>query len=514
MKTFLKNFAMLAVLPLLAITCDKSDVDDPDTPDTPTEFEAPVVSTSSDNVVIDLDRADETALTISWTAAAESGVKYDLLIVKENQDAFAADGFRLTETDVLKHDFTNNELQEMLETKFEAKSGETVALKAVVYATSVDDDSIDGVTSEETKFSVTSDIQQIVFPDKLYMKGGATPGGWDTATILSGGGAEGIYTAENVELRFGKLEDGKGFKFFVDPVEGYPFYGQSTALDAQFGDVALFASENDGDSQFYPLKADYKSGVYSIGIDLNALKLTLTKTGDVDEFDPEAHIYIVGNNMEHGWDLSEATALAPVAGQTDVFEGHDIMLKKDCNFKFARYNWAKEYIRDAAASNYWTLTERGTDDTMFVPADADADFKAGKYTVRVDLNAKSVTLTLTEATEAQPDPIYIMGDTGGAENTGSTLNWDFKAENELAWIAENVYEGTFYLVPEDRFKFTLDKNWSGAVRDINAAEYWTLCKDGSDNRFVPKEADPSFVAGNYVVNVNLNTNKVTLTKVE
>ena len=37
--------------------------------------------------------------------------------------------------------------------------------------------------------------------------------------------------------------------------------------------------------------------------------LTLTRTGDVTEFDPETALYILGDNMENGWDMVEANAL-------------------------------------------------------------------------------------------------------------------------------------------------------------------------------------------------------------
>ncbi len=152
------------------------------------------------------------------------------------------------------------------------------------------------------------------------MKGGACEYGWDKAIELPQGDA-GTYTAENVVLKFGKPADNKGFKFYVEENGSYPFYGQK--IDGEFGQIQTFAIANDGDSQFYPLQYDYTSGIYTVHVDLNTMLLTLTRTGDVTEFDPETALYILGDNMENGWDMVEANALLLVG--ENIYEKHQYL---------------------------------------------------------------------------------------------------------------------------------------------------------------------------------------------
>ena len=355
------------------------------------ELTAPVLTVSEEEITLDANKADREALKFSWTAASvvtrSSSVEYDLYLNIEGEDLFKGIKREWGGEADLTISFTHEELNDLIITTFGGKSGERFAFRACVYA-HTDNYLIEDKTSEEVAFAATAYAAEVVKPASLWMKGGACEYGWDKAIELPQGDA-GTYTAENVVLKFGKPADNKGFKFYIEENGSYPFYGQK--IDGEFGQIQTFAIANDGDSQFYPLQYDYTSGIYTVHVDLNTMLLTLTRTGDVTEFDPETALYILGDNMENGWDMVEANALLLVG--ENIYENTNIYLKPESSFKFYFYDWT-EYIRDEAAGEYWTLMKKGGDDgdIRFIPGDQ--GLGEGYYTVRVDLNLSRNAVSL------------------------------------------------------------------------------------------------------------------------
>lgn len=364
-------------------------------------------------------------------------------------------------------------------------------------------------TSAQKAFTAGLPAAEVVFPEALYMKGGACPGGWDTATVMAKS-ANGVYEASDVTLLFGKPEDGKGFKFFVSE-EPYPFYGQDNAEGAAFGDIKVFASENDGDSQFYPLQHEYTSGVYTIKVDLNTLKLTLTKTADV--FEPSKPFYVFGEGLDKNWEMVDELKLSEI--EKNIFEGHNIHIYKNSSFKFDNEDWT-EYQRDDAAGEYWTVKAKvDGEDIRFIPKDSDPDFKDGKYTVRLDLNTMKVTLTLTEAdpvVESQyPTSLYMSGGFNGwaLEQLDKIADGKFQKEN----VQMNLDNG-----PDDPkghgIKFFENADWSGQwgpKEDWEHTDYrgWELASYPDAPQFYPALA--GFQSGVYTILVDFTTMTLTLT---
>ena len=153
------------------------------------------------------------------------------------------------------------------------------------------------------------------------------------------------------------------------------------------------------------MQYDYTSGIYTVYVDLNKMTLTLTRTGDVAEFDPETALYILGDDMENGWNMVEANALLPVG--ENIYENTNIYLKPESRFKFDFHDWT-EYIRDETTDEYWTLKKKGDGDgdIRFIPGDQ--GFSEGYYTVRVDLNTLKVTLTGGTA-PSYPETLFLFG---------------------------------------------------------------------------------------------------------
>ena len=498
MNRFFKLFAAAAIV-ASAAGCTPQDPEDDQQGNTPTTdvLSAPELTAT----------ASEGSISFTWTSGtienSKLDVDYTLYVGKAGSDLFDA-GVPF-ETEGLSHKIEGDEYTNLLN-DMGCQSGGTVDMIAIVTATAGNETK----TSAQKAFTAGLPAAEVVFPEALYMKGGACPGGWDTATVMAKS-ANGVYEASDVTLLFGKLEDGKGFKFFVSE-EPYPFYGQDNTEGAAFGDIKVFASENDGDSQFYPLQYEYTSGIYTIKVDLNTLKLTLTKTADV--FEPSKPFYVYGEGLDKNWEMVDELKLSEI--EKNIFEGHDIHIYKNSSFKFDNEDWT-EYQRDDAAGEYWTVKAKvDGEDIRFIPKDSDPDFKDGKYTVRLDLNTMKVTLTLTEADpviESQyPTTLYMSGGFNGwaLEQLDMIADGKFQKEN----VQMNLDNG-----PDDPkghgIKFFENSDWSeewGPAGNFESENYrgWELKKYGKDApQFYPQWM--GMTSGVYTILVDFTTNTLTLT---
>ena len=451
--------------------------------------------------------ATEGSVAFVWTSGtienSELNVDYTLYVGKAGEDlfekgvSFDVDGLTYT---------INGESYTALLTDMGCQSGATIDMIAAVTAVAGEETK----TSAQRSFTAGLPAAEVVLPEALYMKGGACPGEWTTATVLNKT-AEGVYEATEVTLMFGKPADGKGFKFFVSE-EPYPFYGQDNSAGAAFGDIKVFATENDGDSQFYPLQHEYVSAVYTINVNLNTMKLTLTKTADI--YEPQIPFFVYGEGLDYNWDMNEALKLSEI--EPNVFEGHDIHLYKTSSFKFDNAEWT-EYQRDETAGDYWTVKAKvAGEDIRFIPGDSDPAFKNGKYTVRLDLNTMKVTLTLTEADPVvesnYPTTLFASGGFNGWSMMELTRIEDgkFQAEN----IQLNLDNG-----PDDPkghgIKFFESSDWSGEwgpAGDFETENYrgWELKRYGSNApQFYPQWM--GLTSGVYTILVDFTTNTLTLT---
>lgn len=215
MKRFFKFFAAAAIVATAAGCAPENPQEGPQGNDPKEDvLSAPELTAT----------ASEGSIAFTWTSGTIEGseldVNYTLYVGKAGSDLFE-DGVTFEEAG-LSYTINGEEYTALLN-DMGCQSGGTVDMIAVVTATSGKDTK----TSAQAEFTAGLPDAEVILPETLNMKGGACPGGWDTATVLAKT-AEGIYEATEVTLLFGKPEDGKGFKFFVSE-EAYPFYGQDTA---------------------------------------------------------------------------------------------------------------------------------------------------------------------------------------------------------------------------------------------------------------------------------------------
>lgn len=502
MKTIETIKAVLVTLALaLAVACGKTPQPDPNPKPVDPEFTNPVLSIASEGE----------GLRFSWTASCNVStvkVDYDLYYAPETVDLFTY-GKKVSCASSLSKTISVDELTKVLTEEFECRRGSDVKIKAVVYATSTQNK-----TSNIENILYHVKDAEIVKPENLYMTGGALDDAWAIRVQLPKT-AEGVYEATNVELRFGKAADNKGFKLFVDAESWYPFYGQSLADGSAFGDVAMFSSEADGDSQFYPLNNGYTSGKYTVNVNLNTLKLVLTRTGDIEEFDPDKAIFIVGDGLDKPWELVQGNALSLVSGT--LYSIERIHILKDAKFKFSTNGWAKEYVRKEGATSYYTAVEKTGDigDVRFEVSVNDPAFKSGTYKVTLDTASGVVTVDLVEA-DVEKKCLYMFGPATVAE-------WDTSKFIEMPETSEGVYvaEGVEINVgsanPDDPkgngFKFSASRGWEvqyGAKENFETGyRGWELGEPSNDAfQFYPLLM--SMQSGTYTVTVDLNNNTVSL----
>lgn len=108
------------------------------------------------------------------------------------------------------------------------------------------------------------------------------------------------------------------------------------------------------------------------------------------------------------------------------------------SFKFYYSDWT-EFIRDASASDYWTMKRKGGGDIRFVPSEA--ELGAGIYRVRVDVSTMCVSLTLVEAEPVYPERLFLFGP--AAEAGWSPDNFIPFIVSNTAWLTEYGAAGSF-----------------------------------------------------------------------
>lgn len=230
------------------------------------------------------------------------------------------------------------------------------------------------------------------------MTGEATPGGWDIRTYLNKI-AENEWEATGIQMNF--ADEYKGFKIFASADGWWPWYGQKP--DGEFGDLIQIddqeASDANGDPQFYPQRFGYTSGVYTINLNLNTMKLTLTK-----EIDYSTALSMNGAATPGGWD--SRTYLPKKADNEWEATGVQLNLDEPTN-GFKIYSSADgwwPYYGQKPGSTFGDVISvdealndelnQTTGDPQFYPQPA--GYTSGRYTINLNLNTMKLTLTKEE----------------------------------------------------------------------------------------------------------------------
>lgn len=228
--------------------------------------------------------------------------------------------------------------------------------------------------------------------------------------------------------------------------------------------------------------------------------------------DVEENMYIIGDATQAKWDLANAQ---PMIKSTDgkTF-GMTVHLEANQPFKFVNgKDWGTNYSYYAEYPDYQFNSGINSANLLVSKSTgtySDYKFKVsetGDYYVTLDLN--NMRIYVNKAGAATYDKLYVIGSATQAE-------WDLTKAIPLT-KSENGFEYSgICLITSDgtkEFKFVTNNtadNWNQDQFVKGATENDIVKYSGADNKWVFTNEQ----SGNYKITVNLNTMRVTFTKLE
>ena len=227
--------------------------------------------------------------------------------------------------------------------------------------------------------------------------------------------------------------------------------------------------------------------------------------------DVEENMYIIGDATQAKWELAKAQ---PMIKSTDgkTF-GMTVHLEANQPFKFVNgtnyntnYSYYAEYKdyqfnSNINSANLLVSKSLGLNDYKFTVSET------GDYYVTLDLN--NMRIYVNKAAATTYDKLYVIGSATQAE-------WDLTKAIPLT-KSENGFEYSgICLITSDgtkEFKFVTNNtadNWNQDQFVKGATENDIVKYSGADNKWVFSKEQ----SGNYKITVNLNTMRVTFTKLE
>lgn len=516
MKT---RFALMALLAAATLAgCQKQESQQTpggdQTPPPAGSIVAPVLTASAPNVVLTEETASQVALTLTWTAASQDiQVKYDLYANLASRDLFT-NAQKITTSAPLSHSFTGETLNQLMAA---LNATEATDIQFGVYVTASGHDS---KLSNVAKVKVTPYTKTFVFPTALYVIGTATPYQWDLSKALQmTASSQGIYTAQNLSLRTEPLANNQSIKFaFSRDGSDKRFAGQAPA--GAFGDITVV--ETGEGYEFFPARSNYTNGQYTVTVNLNTMKLTLTRTGDLPREDLPDKLYMLGGCFTWGWTFT-GTTLDKVSD--NVYEAGNVQMnfnESDPN----NPNGFKIFLGVDKWSPYFAMTDDSANGNVKIQYVENSDvpqfypgkigYASGVYKIQMNFNTNVATFTLTgDVSPTEPDVLYLHG---GCFNPA----WAFSNDLVLSKTSSGVYEGDITIVAAeswDGFKIWTDQNWTksyGAsaesthdniiIVDVNKYKEDTGAEDA---QVYPVTL--GYQPGTYHFTLNLKTMRLTMT---
>lgn len=227
---------------------------------------------------------------------------------------------------------------------------------------------------------IDDDVQELVV-EHLYILGSATKSGWSLDAMEEFSKNGNIFTWE------GPLTEGGEFRF---PMQRDWWPCLMIADDRE-----TLVKGNSDDEKVGLAKGETpldESGIYKIVCDIDQMKVSFTKTGEIAA--PEFPVlFIIGDATPYGWTttMTDENQLKPEdPSKLNVLSWTgDLIAEK--TFKFlTKADWIPCWNRDASAAEYWTLFYRENYDQ---PDDNFAVQENGTYKVVIDLDNTTISCT-------------------------------------------------------------------------------------------------------------------------
>lgn len=525
-KTLFLTCGAMALAMLAALSCTKEEepAGTPGQDGTSTELTAPALSADKETVTLTADAADQTALTLEWTAAkageTDAEATYALYINLSSKDIFTTP-YTKDLGSGLSASFTNAELNAILVDELGAEAGKATDIQVMVYATPADEE-LEAVQSNKVALNVTSYVEPVVFPEALVAAGSAIGSNDRSKGVTISKTGEGVYKAENVKIW---TSNDAALKFYPDDETSEWCVVAKTSEDYKDMTVEVeYVKAPEGGDIYVSRITDFAFGAYTVEVNLTAGTLTLTRTADVNVSDLELpeELYMRGDalaDIKWDWPVSKENALKKTADK--VYEAKGIRLDfggdGTMGFNvFTGYEADNPMLGMAATSTNGNIVIAlaATGEDRFRPGTI--GYEGGIYDIKMDFNNSTMTLT------AGNDPYEgAMGLQGGA--VGS---WDLPTpEYYIPKIGDNEWEasgivlnfenegGGFYVLAKYNEWYP---HYGQLSSDSDEFGKMTIVNDDAHKTEL---GDPTFYPGNfgyesgtYTINVNTETMKVTLTK--
>jgi len=228
----------------------------------------------------------------------------------------------------------------------------------------------------------------------MTMLGTATPGGWDSRTLLP---VKNDHEWEATGVALTLVDDYSSIKIFASEDGWLPWYGQAAGKD--FGVLVKVESDEQsaalGDPQIYPFRSGYKSGTYTVNVNTETMRLTLTLEDGGKDL--STAMSALGTAMPGGWDTrTYLYKKSDVEWESDSVE---LTLVDDySSIKiFASADGWLPWYGQAAGKDFGALVKVESDEQSAALGDPQIyPFRSGytSGTYRIRLNTETMRLTL------------------------------------------------------------------------------------------------------------------------
>jgi len=407
-RSYMPVLRFLLGLVLLAGWSCKSTEPTPVIVDTPL-----VMKSSTDSLVLNQRRSNNTALEFTWTTGSNKGtgaaISYQLQLDKKD-NRFAAP----VKTDMGKvtysKKYTEAELNELLVGQLKLAPGTPAEIQARIVAV-VSDNSVVPDTTQPVTIRVTpyTPVSQT-----LYLLGDAAPNGWDNAKATP------LTADANDATTFvyqGLLKAGE-FKFITKLGEWLPAYQKGTD-----GKLVLRTGSDQPDDKF----TIAKTGSYTVTVNLVDLTIVIKELAAP----PYSRLWIVGDATPNGWNIDAPNEMRRDPSDPFVFTYNEVLKAGDFKIPTATGNWGGDFYMPLV--NNQPFTERGV--KLVTGGNPDNKWKvtkAGPY--KITLNLRDLTIDIKEFTPYSK--LWMVGD-------ATPNGWNIDAPTEMTADVANPYVFTY-----------------------------------------------------------------------
>ena len=366
---------------------------------------------------------------------------------------------------------------------------------------------------ESGRYRVTFDLEHWTMsaeylggyaPEKLFIVGSATAGGWslDNATELTAvDGVDGAYTWT------GYLSKGT-FKANTVKDFGAPFYRPSSP-DCEISESGITATDvvytSDPDDQWNVVTA----GNYKIDINIKNLTISAEYLGDPGKRPiVTSTMYILGDASPNSWDINAPTPLEMRSEGVFVYEGH--LFAGSLQATIVSGDWNVPFI--LPLTNGCKITLSGVENDGFDYLVDHTNMwqveEAGSYRLTFDLNNWTIKAENADIPDIpEPDKLYMIG-------SATDGSWNLDRATEFTPVAgvDGGYTWTGYL-SKGTFKACTIKDFSAPFYRPSSSECY-ISESGITAADVVYTTSPDdqwnvVTAGNYKIDINIKNLTIT-----